>query len=113
MMTWKLGRKLAALALAYAPGAMAGSGWVNVTALQLGSWQENGGEYFLSIDRVINTEGCTQNVPQLRWSQSTSNANGMYSTILTAIASGRSVMVYVYGCTQAGWPQLWGAEMAP
>jgi hypothetical protein len=113
MMTSKLVKTIAAIALAYAPCAIAGSGWVNVTVSQAGSWQDNGGEYFLSIDRVINTEGCAQNVAQLRWSQSTSNASGMYSTILAAIASGRPVMVYVYGCTQAGWPQLWGAQMAP
>jgi hypothetical protein len=109
----KLVKRLALLALAYAPCAFAGSGWVNVTVSQAGSWQENSGEYFISIDRVINTEGCTQNVPQLRWSQSTVSANSTYATILAAIASGHTLMVYVYGCTQAGWPQLWGAQIAP
>ena len=100
------------LAMLYAPAVFAGSGWVNVTVSDVGTFKDYG-EYFVSIDRVINTEGCAQNVAQLRVSVSDPSANGLYSTLLTLIASGRPVMVYVYGCTSSGWPQLWGVKMSP
>jgi hypothetical protein len=106
--------KACALAVAlHAPTVFAGSGWVNVTVSEVGFWQDNGGEYFVSIDRIINTEGCAQNVAQLRVGVNTVGASGLYSTLLATVSSGRPVMVYVYGCTSSGWPQLWGAQMAP
>jgi hypothetical protein len=102
-----------ALTTIYVPSAFAGSGWVNVTISSLGSHQENGGEYVLLIDRVINTEGGAQNVAELRWKDSAPNSKGIYSTLLTAVAAGHPVLVYVYSCTASGWPQLWGAKIIP
>src|SRR5437868_7756077 len=60
--------------------AWAGSGWVSVTIADFGAWQEDGGEYFLSIDRMVNPEGCSHNVAQLRWAENTPGAKAMSST---------------------------------
>lgn len=92
--------------------AQAGSGWVNVVISSASTWQENGGEYVLVIDRVINPENCTQNIAELRWHSSSANSKSQFAVVLTAVASSRPLIVYVYGCTPSGYPQLWGSRLA-
>lgn len=107
----KLGQMVLGATIVLGSSVLAGSGWVSLSVVDVGSHQENGGEYFVSINHVINPENCTQNVSELRWRESAPNAKGMYATMLAATMAGRPVVAYVYGCTPSGWPQLWGVKM--
>lgn len=89
----------AAPAIALAGGD---SGFITLTSNNVQIISDGGQRAFIYV--TVNNSGCTNTTPELVMDSTNPIAAAMYSTILTAKATGQTVDIQTSGCTSSGFP---------